>query len=224
MANENLTEIIVILDRSGSMQSVRQDAVGGFNSFIQKQRKQPGEAKVTIALFDNEYEVIQDGVDLKDVKLLDDTNYVPRGSTALYDAVGRTFNVVGARLASLSEDERPGKVIAVVITDGAENASREFNGHKVKEMIAEQRNKYAWEVLFIGADESSMRGAGSIGISKTRGAGGQSVDSSYSMGAVNSANFNQAYDVMAMAVSNFRGTGTVGDWTKGEDLTKKDEA
>lgn len=221
MGKQDLTEIMFILDRSGSMNSVRQDAIGGFNSFIEKQRKQPGEAKVTVALFDDYYEVVQDGVDLKDVKLLDETTYVPRGMTALYDAVGRTFNVVGARLASTAEEDRPSKVIAVVITDGAENASKEFRGTKVKEMIAHQREKYGWEVIFIGADESSMSGASNMGLGMTRGAGGQSVSASYSMGTVNGANLSSAYATMSTAVSNFRSKGTVGDWTNGEDLTQK---
>jgi uncharacterized protein YegL len=252
MARKGLTEIVFILDRSGSMQALKNDAIGGFNAFIEKQKKQSGEAVVTVALFDDQYEVLENGTPIDKVKPLSDATYVPRGMTALYDAVGRTINEVEARVKRTAAKDRPEKIIAVVITDGHENASKEFRGGKVKEMIADQREKNKWEVIFIGADENMMGDAQNMGLGMTRGAGGQSVSSTYSMNLsssmTKSASFNSmgrgfsarsgmatmdmhgsvgsqrvmldAYDAINTAVSNYRDKGTVGDWTKGEDLTK----
>jgi uncharacterized protein YegL len=230
MAKKDLTEIIVVLDRSGSMQSMRKDAVGGFNAFLEQQQKLPGEANVTIALFDHEYELLENGTPIAQVKPLNDTTYVPRGSTALLDAVGRTINDIDARIKKASKAQRPSKTIMVVITDGQENASREFHGSKISEMIKDQREKNKWEVIFIGADESAMRDARAIGVggpiytmgnanpasfSKgVRGAGGQSIS-----GTLGVSKMNIAYDAVSMAVSNYRSTGSTGDWTNGEDLT-----
>jgi uncharacterized protein YegL len=242
MPNKNKTEIVVIIDRSGSMNTMRDDAIGGFNAFIARQKELPGEASVTVSLFDHEYTLLYDGVDIHDVKPLDDTNYVPRGSTALYDAVGRTIHDVRARIKATESKKRPANVIVMVITDGQENCSREFQGSSVKELIEEQRNKSKWEVLFIGADESSLRDRQAMGIGMTRGAGGQSVTSSYIMSNAITADkiatgnltadfidgysggaLFAAYNAIDTAVSNYRSKGTVGDWTNGEDLTKDKE-
>jgi len=161
---DNLTEIMVILDRSGSMSSIRDDAMGGFNSFIEDQKKEAGDALVTLVQFDHEYEVVYSGKQVQDVRPLTAETYVPRGQTALLDAIGRTINEVGARLSAMTEDDRPGKVIAVVITDGHENASHEFRQDKIKEMIEHQRGKYDWEFVFLAADPTSVQLAQAVSV------------------------------------------------------------
>lgn len=162
---KDLTEIIFIIDRSGSMDRLTQDTIGGFNSFIENQKKEAGEAKLTTVLFDDNYEVLHDGVDLKDVKPLTDKEYSARGMTALLDAIGKTITDVGHRLNNTPEEERPEKVMVIITTDGAENASKEYTKSKVKEMIEEQTNKYSWVFMFLGANIDAVSEAQSIGIS-----------------------------------------------------------
>ncbi len=153
MVDKNLTEIVAILDRSGSMQNLRTDTIGGFNSFIAEQKKAEGKAVLTLVQFDDLYQIDYEGKDINDVADLDETTYVPRGSTALLDAVGRTINAVGSRLAKLPEDQRPGQVIFLVITDGQENTSREFQAEKVKEMVKHQTDTYQWSFIFMGGGD-----------------------------------------------------------------------
>ncbi|WP_409304131.1 vWA domain-containing protein [Peribacillus sp. SCS-155] len=162
--NSNLTEIIFLLDRSGSMSGLERDTIGGFNSLIEKQSRLEGETRVTAVLFDDEYEVLWNGVEAKQVRLTDKEYYV-RGTTALLDAVGKTILDVGYRLSQTKEEQRPGKVIFIITTDGMENASREFTYKKVKEMIRHQQEKYNWEFMFIGANIDVAKEADSIGIS-----------------------------------------------------------
>jgi len=161
---ENTVEIVAILDRSGSMSVGVEDVIGGFNIFVAEQKKVPGEAFMTLVQFDNEYKEDYIHLPLEQVPDLDSTTYVPRGSTALLDAIGRTFNAVGARLARLPEEERPEKVIVLIFTDGGENASREFRRHKVVEMIDLQRKKYSWEILFFGAGPEAFAEGNSLGL------------------------------------------------------------
>jgi uncharacterized protein YegL len=159
----NVTEIVFLLDRSGSMAGLESDTVGGFNAFIKRQCKLEGETKVTAVLFDDHYEVLWNGMDAKNVKLTDKEYYV-RGCTALLDAVGKTIVDVGYRLANTSEDRRADKVIFVITTDGMENASREFPYGKVKELIKHQQDKYSWEFIFMGANIDAAQEADSLGI------------------------------------------------------------
>ncbi len=161
--NMNLTEIVFLLDRSGSMGGLETDTIRGFNSFIEKQRKLDGKTIVTAVLFDDRYEILYNGIDAEKVKLTD-KEYFVRGSTALLDAVGKTIIDVGLRLSKTSEDELRGKVIFVITTDGLENASREFTYQKVKELITHQQEKYSWEFIFLGANIDAAREAESIGI------------------------------------------------------------
>lgn len=161
--NSNLTEIIFLLDRSGSMGGLEGDTIGGFNAFIENQRKLEGKTLVTGVLFDDHYEVIWNGVEAEKVKLTGEEYYV-RGCTALLDAVGKTILDVGYRLTKTDEDERPGKVIFVITTDGFENASREFTYGKVKELIKHQQEKYNWEFIFLGANIDAKREADNLGI------------------------------------------------------------
>jgi len=166
MVDKNLTEIVAIIDRSGSMQSLRSDTIGGFNSFVAEQKKAEGKALLTLVQFDDKYQIDYEGKDINDVSDLNETTYVPRGSTALLDAVGRTVNAVGARLAALDEDKRPGQIIFLIITDGQENCSKEFAASKVKEMVKHQTDTYKWSFVFMGGGdiESQKDQGASLGI------------------------------------------------------------
>lgn len=149
---KDLTEIVVILDESGSMSSCKSDTIGGFNEFVSSQKKIKGDANVTLVKFSDYYKVINDGTPLSHVALLNESNYTPSNSTALLDAVGKTINSIGVRLAKAPESERPEKVIFAIITDGEENSSKEFTRKQISEMITHQKDKYSWEFLFLGAD------------------------------------------------------------------------
>ncbi|MBU9712829.1 vWA domain-containing protein [Evansella tamaricis] len=163
--NKDITEIIFLLDRSGSMEGLEGDTIGGFNSFIKRQCELDGETNLTAILFDDEYEVLWNGVDAKTVKLTQEEYYV-RGCTALLDSVGKTILDVGYRLSHTLENRKPGKVIFVITTDGMENASREFTYEKVKELIKHQQEKYNWEFIFMGANIDTVKEATSLGISE----------------------------------------------------------
>ena len=162
---ENLTELVFILDRSGSMSGLETDTIGGFNSMLKKQKKESGEAFVTTVLFDDKYEVLHDRYDIKGVNLLTEKEYYVRGSTALLDAIGITINNIGKALSDAKEEDRPGKVLFVIITDGMENSSREFSYEKVKKMVEHQKSKYAWDFIFLGANIDAIKTANSFGIS-----------------------------------------------------------
>ena len=165
--NKNLTELVMILDMSGSMQPLQYDTIGGYNTLIEEQKKEEGEAFVTTVLFDDRYIVLHDRTNIKDVELLTDRQYVPRGMTAMLDAVGRTIVSVGQTLAEMPEDERPGKVMVTIITDGYENASREYSWASVQKMIKEQREKYNWIFTFIGADIDNIKVSDNLGIDRS---------------------------------------------------------
>jgi len=160
----DLCDVSFVLDRSGSMESVRNDTIGGFNAFIEAQQKLPGECLATLAQFDHDYEVVYSGKPIKDVPKLTAETFVPRGSTALLDAIGRTINETGKRLSAMPEADRPGKVIFVILTDGGENASKEFNREQVFKMISLQRDTYKWEIVFLGANQDAIKVGGSIGV------------------------------------------------------------
>jgi uncharacterized protein YegL len=162
--NTNLCEIGFVLDRSGSMNAMKEEAIGGINAFLESQRKLPGEARLTLVLFDHEYIVAHDGVPIRDVPPLNEHTYVPRGTTALLDAVGRTINTIGERLDKTPEPERPAKVIIAILTDGLENASQEFKRKQILKMIKHQREVYSWEFLFLGANQDAIKAGSEIGI------------------------------------------------------------
>ena len=159
----NLTEIISLLDRSGSMGGLEEDTIRGYNDFVEKQSRMDGEAIITTVLFDDKYEVLWNGIDIKEAKITE-KEYFVRGYTALLDAVGKTIIEVGARLSKTKEGDRPDKVIFVIITDGKENASREFTYEKVNELIKHQKNKYNWEFVFLGANIDVEKEAENLGI------------------------------------------------------------
>lgn len=168
MANKNLTEMVFILDRSGSMRGLEADTIGGYNSLIEKQKKEEGDAVVTLVLFDDEYEIIHDRVDLKKVKPITEKEYYARGMTGLLDAIGRTINHIDERHKNALDSEVPSKTMVTIITDGMENASREFNLPKIKQMIEEQKEKHGWEFLFLGANIDAVSAAADIGINADR--------------------------------------------------------
>lgn len=157
----DLTDITLVVDRSGSMQSVRDDAEGGVNSFIVEQANEPGEALLTLVQFDTEYEFLHKGVPISQVPKYE---LVPRGMTALLDAVGRAINETGERLSKMDEQDRPGLVIFVIMTDGQENSSKEFSKAQIKEMVERQQNEYNWQFTFLGANQNAFEEAGGMGI------------------------------------------------------------
>ena len=160
----DLTEIAFVLDRSGSMNPIAADAIGGFNTFLASQQALPGEARLTLVLFDHEYLVVHDNVAIRQVPPLDAKTFVPRGMTALLDAVGRTIDDVGVRLAATPEEQRPAKVIVAILTDGQENASRDYTFSRVAGMIKHQQEKYSWEFLFLAANQDAIAAAGALSI------------------------------------------------------------
>ena len=164
MTKQNYTDITFVLDRSGSMSVIREETITGFNVFLSEQQKVPGKATMTLAQFDHEYEMVYEARQLKDTPALNGDTYVPRGYTALLDAIGRTINSTGNRLAGMQEDQRPDKVIFVILTDGLENYSKEFNSSRINEMIKSQRANYQWEFVFLGANQDAIDVAGNIGI------------------------------------------------------------
>ena len=162
--NTNKTFIGVVIDRSGSMQTTAVDTIGGFNAFLKEQKDLPGEADLTLALFDHDYTVVHDCVPIATVKELTSKTYVPRGNTALLDAIGRTVNSMGAKLASIPEADRPGKVILAILTDGHENCSQEFTKDVVMNMLKHQQDKYSWEVVYFGANQDAIAVGAGIGL------------------------------------------------------------
>jgi len=160
---DNFTRIAIVLDRSGSMESCKESTVAGFNEFIRNQKEIPGEAIVKLVQFDDQYETVFDKP-LKECPELTQSTFVPRGSTALLDAQGRTIVEMGRELAALAEQERPSKVIVVTLTDGMENASKEYNLEKIGEMIREQRDQYNWDFVFLGANQDAIKTAAAMNI------------------------------------------------------------
>ena len=146
------SDITVVLDRSGSMSSLSDEVIGAFNSFVDEQKQVAGTAVFSLIQFDDQYEVYLDAVELGKVGHLDRTTYVPRGLTALYDAVGTAIVATGKRLAAMDEAERPEKIVFLIQTDGAENASSRYDGRTIQAMIRHQRENYAWEFVFLGAN------------------------------------------------------------------------
>jgi uncharacterized protein YegL len=152
---KDLCEIVIIIDESGSMESCKSDTINGVNLFLNNQKMITGEVNVTIVKFSDYYKIINDKIPLDQVIYLDEINYKPSNTTALLDAVGKTINSIGRRLADTPEDHRPGKVIFTIITDGYENASHDFSRKQIFDMVTHQREKYSWEFIFLGANIDS---------------------------------------------------------------------
>jgi hypothetical protein len=161
MANQNRTLIAFLLDRSGSMQSIKSDVIGGFDAFVAEQRAGDGECLVTLAQFDNEYEVVYHALPLGDVPPL---ALNPRNSTALLDSMGKLITDTAAEIDALSDDDKPGSVIIAIMTDGLENASTEWNRPSIKSLVEQQTNKSGWEFLYMGADQDAVEVGKDLGV------------------------------------------------------------
>lgn len=159
----DLTDITLVIDRSGSMEDIQEDAQGGVNAFIERQSAEPGEAVLTLLQFDDKYEFIHNAVPIGDVPKYE---LVPKGTTALLDAVGSGIMNARERLAAMNEDDRPGLVIFVIVTDGLENASREFSRANVRKLIEHHQKKHKWHFTFLGANQDAFAEAGGLGISE----------------------------------------------------------
>lgn len=155
------THITAVLDRSGSMATCAEDTKGGFDQFIKDQKEAPGKATFTLVQFDTEYEVVHDAIDIKTVPPL---TLVPRGNTALLDALGKAIAVTGEKLEAIKEDDRPATVIFVVLTDGQENSSKEFTKEKIRKKVELQSKTYNWQFVFIGANMDAIAEAASLGV------------------------------------------------------------
>jgi len=165
MTNPNLTHLYFLLDRSGSMQSIRDDTIGGFDAFIAEQRDHPGDCRVTLAQFDDQYEVVYRDLPIAEVPGL---VLQPRGRTALLDAIGRLVTDAGRHLAGMLEAERPGTVIVGIMTDGYENASREWTHAAIRALVEQQARTYSWEFLYLGADQDAIEVGTSLGVPANR--------------------------------------------------------
>ena len=161
---KNLTEIVFILDRSGSMAGLEDDTIGGFNAMIEKQKGEEGEALVSTVLFDHLSEVVHDRVEMQKIRPMTRREYYVRGCTALLDAVGRAIHHIGNVHKYAREEDRPEKTLFVITTDGMENASREYNYDRVRRMIQRQKERYGWEFLFLGANIDAAKEAARFGI------------------------------------------------------------
>ena len=165
---KNLTEMVFILDKSGSMSGLEADTIGGFNGMIEKQKKEEGEALVSTVLFSDESHVIHDRVDLQKIEPMTDRQYYVGGCTALIDAIGGAIHHIGNVHKYAREEDRPEHTIFVITTDGMENASRHYTSDKVKSMVQRQKEKYGWEFLFLGANIDAVETAARFGITEDR--------------------------------------------------------
>ena len=211
---KNLTEIVFILDRSGSMSGLEQDTIGGFNSMIKQQKNAEGEALISTILFDNVSEVLHDRINVKDIQPLSDHDYMVRGCTALLDAIGGAIHHIGNIHKYARQEDIPEHTMFVITTDGMENASRYYSSNKVKEMIERQKIKYGWEFLFLGANIDAVETAGLFGIDEDRAVNYQ-CDSEGT--ALN-------YEVINEAISAVRCSAPLGsNWKKriDEDFKKR---
>ena len=165
---KGLTELVFILDRSGSMRGLEADTIGGFNAMIDKQRKEDGEAYISTVLFSDTSDVIYDRVPVGKVEPRTDKQYYVRGCTALLDAIGGAIHHIGNVHKNAREEDRPEKTLFIITTDGMENASREYDYKKVKQMVERQKEKYGWEFLFLGANMDAVEVAGRFGVDANR--------------------------------------------------------
>lgn len=211
---KNLTELVFILDRSGSMENVASDIVGGFNSLIKKQRSEDGECLVSTVLFNAAQKVLHDRKPLSQIDILTSNDYVPHGSTALIDAIGSSIHHIGNIHKYARSEDIPEHTLFVIMTDGLENSSCRYTSDKVKQMIERQKEKYGWEFLFIGANIDAVETAQNIGISEDRAA--NYISDSKGTGIV--------YNALSAAVCSLRKNKNISaDWSQDiiKDHTKR---
>ena len=162
------TELVFICDRSGSMSGLESDTIGGYNSMLNKQKQLPGTCRVTTVLFDDQYDLLHDRLDIQAVRPITENEYYVRGCTALLDAIGKTIRKIAAVQRATAPEMRAERVLFVIITDGMENASREYRADQIRAMVEEEKNKYGWEFLFLGANIDAIQTAGRMGIAPDR--------------------------------------------------------
>ena len=195
--NQNLTELVFILDRSGSMSGLEADTIGGFNSLVEKQKKEPGEAVISTVLFDDRQEVIYDRVPLSRVEPMTDRQYYVRGCTALLDALGGAIHHIGNVHKYAREEDRPGKTLFIITTDGMENASRSYTYDRVRRMVEHEKEDYGWEFVFLGANMDAISTAARFGIGSDRAVTYECDNRGTQLN----------YEVLSKAVSEFRACG-----------------
>ena len=196
---KNLSEIVFLLDRSGSMSGLEKDTIGGFNAMIEKQKEEQGEALISTVLFDHEMKVLHDRVPVQDVKPISETDYQVRGCTALLDAMGGAIHHIGNVHKYARNEDVPEHTIFVITTDGMENASSHYSSSKVRTMVERQKEKYGWEFLFLGANMDAIAAAKDFGIEEDKAVEYRSDDIGTRLN----------YAVMSEAICEFRTKGTV---------------
>jgi uncharacterized protein YegL len=202
---KGLTELVFILDRSGSMGGLESDTIGGYNSMMEKQKKEPGEAIITTVLFDDQYELLHDRIKLSAISTITEKEYFVRGSTALLDAIGKSIHKIVNVQRHTAEEERAERVLFVITTDGMENASREYAYEDIRKMIEHEKEKYGWEFLFLGANIDAVSTAARFGIDSNRAV---RFHADKKGTAVN-------YDVVCKTVASFRASNSINDnWKK----------
>lgn len=203
-----MTELVFILDRSGSMSGLEKDTIGGFNSLLDQQRKVDGECVITTVLFDNRYELLHDRIDIRAVQPITGKEYFVGGSTALLDAIGKTIHKIGAVQKNTTEDYRAEKVMFVIITDGEENASRNYSSMQIREMIQRQKERYGWEFIFLGANIDAVETAGRFGIDADRAVDyvpdGEGTELNYRMMSETVATFRECGAVPTACLDEIR--------------------
>lgn len=205
---KNLTELVFILDKSGSMSGLEKDTIGGFNSLLDQQRKVDGECVITTVLFDNRYELLHDRIDIRAVQPITGKEYFVGGSTALLDAIGKTIHKIEAVQKNTTEDYRAEKVMFVIITDGEENASRNYSSMQIREMIQRQKERYGWEFIFLGANIDAVETAGRFGIDADRAVDyvpdGEGTELNYRMMSETVATFRECGAVPTACLDEIR--------------------
>lgn len=202
---QGLTELAFILDKSGSMAGLKADTIGGYNSMLGKQKAIEGECRITTVLFDNNYALLHDRIDIRAVSPITEKEYQVGGTTALLDAIGRTIHKIGNAQKHTADEDRAEKVMVVIITDGEENASREYSAERIKKLIEHQKTRYGWEFIFLGANIDAVDTAGRFGISPDRAQNYHADQEGIEL------NFR----VMSEAVASFRQTASMPeDWNE----------
>ena len=210
----NISELVFILDKSGSMSGLESDTIGGYNAMLKKQQQQPGEATVTTVLFDDNYELLHDRINIKGIRPITEKEYFVGGCTALLDAIGKTIHKIGNAQKHTSEEQQADKVMFVITTDGMENASKEYNYERIKTLVEHQKEKYGWEFIFLGANIDAIAAAASFGISANRAA-------NYNADGVGT---KLNYEAVSDAVSELRASRPIADSWKAkidEDFTRR---
>lgn len=202
----NKTELVFILDRSGSMSGLESDTIGGYNSLLNKQRSEEGAAIVTTVLFDDQFELLHDRLDIHAISPISEKDYFVRGSTALLDAIGKTINKIGNVQKHTKPEMRADKVLVIITTDGMENSSVEYSYDRIKKMIERQKSQYGWEFIFLGANIDALATAHRFGIDSSRAANYRA----------DSLGTHLNYSTLNKAVSKFRSEATIDDDWKAE--------